>query len=381
MAKTKSFVEKQANELKYQSSFNASFLHLYEKELRDKETEYLEEFAKSHNEEETAKEKANQDVLITAKLESKAGELQSKLDKKEYKYKKRNKTNATRIWEIDLVRGLVIIGMLIDHFFFDFYGLFTKNLFSNLPQFYLELNAFANLYWVHPVRVTFRFIGIFFLFIVSGISCHFSRNSLKRSFLVIAAGAIMSVAFIVVANFEGNLNDLVIVGAVGCIGICMLIYSLFKIAFYRFKKIYKWLLLVIALAILVAWYFVQKDNAIDTSNFWFYYNGYYFTIPVVKYRDLGPNLWRVLLGLSYFGSDWMGLFPALGYTFLGAFIGETVYKNRKSLFGKYNETLNRKTLPLIIPGRYSLWFYLSHQIIYIIILGALALLMGAQLLI
>lgn len=380
MAKTKSFVVKHESKISHLNDYNASFLHLYEKELNDKAAKELEDFKASHNEEDIAQKESElyrKNQLLIAKKKNK---LYGKSAKKQAHYAKRDSMNEKRIWEIDFIRGLVIIGMLIDHFFYDFYGLFTSHMFANLPQFYLDIGAFANLYWVHPIRVTFRFIGIFFLFLVSGISCHFSRNSLKRSLIVIAAGGLMSIAFLVVAKIEGNMNDLVIVGAIAAIGICMLIYSLYKMAFSRFSKIYKWLTLGLAVAMLVMWGFVSYNNAIDKTNFWFFYNGYFFTLPVVSFNELGKNIGYVLLGTRYFGSDWMGLFPALGYTFLGAFIGETLYKNRKSIFGKYNEKLNRVTAPVVYCGRYSIWFYLSHQIVYIIILGAIALLMGATLL-
>ena len=378
MAKTKSFVEKQDRKIYQMRLYNDSFLYLKEKELADKRQNELEQFKQEHPEED---QKLHQMVIEAQDREvlyQESLKLEKKVQKKEKKFENKRTINSRRIWEIDFVRGLVIIGMLIDHFFYDFLGLFTQSNFDNLPAFYLDIGSFASLYWVHPVRVIFRFIGIFFLFFVSGISAHFSKSSLKRSFIVMGAGLLMSAAFIGVVQFTGNKNDLVLMGAIMAIGVCMFIYSLFKMAFYRFEKVYKWLVLFIALAILITWGFVSYNVAINRDNFWFYYNGYARSIEVIPYKRLWENLGYVLLGTKYFGSDWMGLFPALGYTFLGAIVGETVYKNRKSIFGKYNEKLNRSTLAVVIPGRYSLWFYLLHQVIYIIIIGALALLMGAQ---
>lgn len=357
MAKTISFVEKQNSKIEAKKLYNKAFLCVYEVELKKKYS----------------------DDEVKTRLEKKADQLDKKLRKQVENNNKASYRNRTRIWELDFVRGLVIIGMLIDHFFFDFEGLFTSYNFSNLPQFYLDIGAFANLYWVHPVRVTFRFIGLFFLFLVSGISTQFSRNPIRRSLIVIGAGALMSVAFLIVAKVTGSMEDLVIVGAIGGIGICMLIYGLFALPFKKHPQLHEAFTLGIAVAILIAWGFVSYNNARDTSNFWFYYNGYAYSIPIVRYKDLGENIWGVLLGTKYFGSDWMGLFPGLGYMFLGGFIGQTVYRNRKSIFGRFNESLNRNTKFVTIPGQYSLWFYLSHQVIYIIILGGIALLMGAKL--
>lgn len=378
MSKKEKIVEKQNLMIQDMYSFNASYIRVYQFELNQKKEKTLESLKSTLNKDGLKAKEAELDEINKAKLAKKADNLEKKVEKQKQKFANKNTINSRRIWEIDFIRGLVIIGMLIDHFFFDFLGIFTKSNFINLPEFYLNIGQFAQLYWVHPVRVTFRFIGLFFLLFLSGISTHFSKNSLKRSAFVIGAGLIISAAFIVVAVVTSAYDDLVIMGAVACIGVCMLIYSLYKMAFYRFKKVYKWLTLGIALAILISWIFISYDAAIDKSNFLFYYNGYARSIEIVRYKNVTQNLGGILLGTKYFGSDWMGLFPNLGYFFLGGFVGETVYKNRKSLLGKYNEKFNRSTLAVVVPGRYSLWFYLLHQLIYIIIIGGLALIMGAQ---
>lgn len=380
MSKKMSRLEKQNAKLEFLNSYNKSYLLIYGNDLDKKNKQILESFAKEHSESEVNEKKALLEKKKEHKLAKKKASIEAKREKTTKKFDYKNNINKRRIWEIDLARGLVIVGMLFDHFIFDFLFLFTKSNFKNLPAFYLTLHNFSLVYWDHPARLIVRFIGLFFLFFVSGISSTFSKNTIKRSIFVIAAGAIMSVAFIFVSMVTGSKEDLVIMGAVGGIGVCMLLTGFFQLAFKRFKKVYKWLLLGLSVAILVGWYFIITNAATDKSNFWLYYNGYAGAIKNIRYKDLGKNLFGVLLGTKYFGSDWIGLFPNLGYMLLGAFVGETLYKNRKSIFGKYNETLNKCSYPVVFAGRYSIWFYLSHQIIYIIILGAIALIMGAQLL-
>lgn len=375
MPKTKSLVEKHNAKLEYQKDFNESYLRL----ISFKQTQKREELLKNAPNE----DKERLEVELIKKDEEELTFIKAKqnrkLENKRLRFYKKETINQRRIWEIDFLRGLIIVGMLIDHFFYDFVGIFNQYNFLNLPQFMIELGNFSTAYWINPVRVTFRLIGIFGLLFLSGVSAKLSKNPLQRSLLVILVGLIMSGAFVIVANVMGDFNQLVFMGAVMGIGVCLLIYSLYKMAFSRFKKIYKWLTLGLALIMLVGWGFIAYNNATDKSNFWFYYNGYYSSIPKAYWPDIAAKLPSIFVGLTYFGSDWLGLFPALGYMFLGGFVGEVLYQNPRPLFGKKNEKLNRVTCLFTVPGRNSVWFYLLHQLIYIIIIGAVALIMGATL--
>ena len=375
MSKTKSFVEKHQAKLEEQEAFNESYLRLMAfKFAKERETE-LQTLSDD--------ERQSKEIELVSRDEKKLAEiktkLEKKLDNKRIRYYKKETVNQRRIWEIDFLRGLIIVGMLIDHFFYDFVGIFTPSNFNNLPQFMIELGNFSVAYWVNVVRITFRLIGVCGLVFLSGVSSKLSKNPIRRSLLIIGVGLIMSGVFAIVANVTGEMNDLVFMGAVMGIGVCLLIYSLYKLAFSRFKKIYKWLTLGLAIAMLIGWGFISYNNATDKSNFWFLYNGFYGAIPKAFWPDIPANLPSIFVGLTYFGSDWLGLFPSLGYMFLGGFVGELLYQNPRPLFAKSNEKLNRITKVFVVPGRNSVWFYLLHQLIYIIIIGAVALIMGATL--
>ena len=85
---------------------------------------------------------------------------------------------------------------------------------------------------------------------------------------------------------------------------------------------------------------------------------------------------KVIVGLTYSGDDWLCFMPTLGYLFLGAFVGHTVYKNGLSLLHYFdkegqmtlNEKFNRSTKGFLFFGHHTLWFYLLHQVVYIVLM-------------
>lgn len=167
-----------------------------------------------------------------------------------------------------------------------------------------------------------------------------------------------------------------------CYGLCLLIYMGIEKLFARFSKIYKWICLGIGASILIIWIFVRynflKENFDSQYNlFWIIYNNEARVIP--RINDISEftfgSFIEMLIGLKRFGSDWLGLFPFLRYLFIGAFIGQTLYKEKLSFlhyFDKENEiTLNEKfnikTRYFLFIGRQSIWFYFLHQPVYFIL--------------
>ena len=178
-------------------------------------------------------------------------------------------------------------------------------------------------------------------------------------------------------------------------GLCLLIFSGIEALFKRYKKAWPWICLGIAVVILVSWGFIryadQAKYVVDKyNNFWFIYNGYANSIPYLgTLKDASfVDILRVIVGLTYSGDDWLGLLPTLGYIFLGAFIGCTVYKSGLSLLHYFdkegettlNEKFNRATKGLLFFGHHTIWFYLLHQVVYIVLMLFIAgLIMGIPL--
>lgn len=359
MPKT-SFMERKEAKLAQKRLYHASYLKAYEYQLRqenDNEVESLLEYKKEQFEKDEEK-------------------FLKKAEKQDYR-------NKNRVWEIDLLRAIVIFAMLIEHLLFDFAymfpSIFEPNAYRSVP-FFNTMYEFSTSYWADPVRITFRFIGLFALALLIGINTRFSKNNVKRGIILTFFGLVMASVFAVFHSIvtevgHAYFNILVIYG------VSLLIYSGIEAIFKkRFSKAWPWICLGIAVVILVSWGFIRYANMLtyipkQYDNFWFIYNGYASSIPSVTDIKGLPfkDIMRVFLGIVYSGDDWLCLMPTMGYLFLGAFIGHTLYRSGKSFLHYFdkegamtlNERFNRSTRGFLFFGHHTLWFYLLHQVVYI----------------
>ena len=218
-----------------------------------------------------------------------------------------------RIWELDALRGLLVLGMVAVHLIYDLSSLF--------PMAIAESTAFL---WVK------NYGGLLFL-LLSGLCVTLGSRNLRRGILVFGCGMVCSLATHIM-NRLGMLSWFSVIrfGVLHCLGACMLLWPLAK-------KLPTWLIAVLGVGIigLGAWF--------DT-----------FYVAAT---------WGFPFGLkhSFFSSgDYFPLAPNLGWFLLGACLGRTVYRKKESLLPKVNEDL----LPLRLLrfcGRHALPIYLLHQ--------------------
>lgn len=389
MAKT-CFISKKNEKLENKKRYYDSYLVLFKHELSDKREEKINNLTEG-NKDELKEILLKEDEI---KIENKKKQLEKKYEKKVAHSNKIDKNQRKRIWEIDFVRAIIIIGMLIDHFIGDFWMVTRAFGITNANPFFSNMYSFAVMYWDSPIRVAIRLLGVMLLLVLSGISASFSRNSIKHSIYILIAGGLMSLVFGICAIVTNDFAFNVVIGAVTCIGLCLLIYSLTKLLFQviHLKKIFKWFSLMVAIGILVMWGFLSFNNPDRTynsnwNNWWYVFNNYASCIYNIYSPDgLKANLWKVIIGFNYFGADWLPLFPYLGYMFLGGFIGETLYAKKESLLRfirskdelSTNYKVNYHTRGITFFGRHSIWFYLFHQPVYILIILIIALIMGCK---
>ena len=232
-----------------------------------------------------------------------------------------------RIWELDALRGLCLLGMVIIHFVYDLVELYR------LVQ------------WEYPAIYTFvqSWGGVLFL-LISGICVTLGKHHIRRGLMVLGAGLLCT---LVTAGmyFWGmsGIGIIIYFGVLHCLGCCMLLW-------HPVRKWPIWALAIFGVVFVAAGFWLQA-------------------LPRVEY------FWLVPLGIvprGFQSSDYFPLLPHLGFFLLGAVLGKTLYRRKETLFPKVNPR-NPAILFLQGCGKHSLWIYLLHQpvlngIFYLILL-------------
>ena len=229
---------------------------------------------------------------------------------------------SKRIWELDALRGLALLGMMGIHFVYDLVDLFGVWNWQQ-PAWYL---FFKNNYG-----------AVFFL--ISGISATLGSHPVKRGAQVFLCGFLCTGVTLgmYLLGFAGK-GIIIYMGVLQCLGLCMMLWPLFRRCPDR-------ALTALGLAMMIA--------------------GWYLRTQAYPFWLLTP------LGFAPYGftsSDYFPLLPNFGYFLLGAVVGKRAYAGRKSLFP-------RETPPLGLfrwMGRHSLMIYLLHQPVLAAIVAAIA---------
>jgi len=221
---------------------------------------------------------------------------------------------SKRIWELDALRGLCVIGMVIVHFIFDL------------------VDLYGLLDWHYPAL--YRFVqdwgGVLFL-LISGICVTLGRRSVKRGIVVLLCGLLVSAVTYGMTLFDFDKSIIIYFGVLHCLGICMFLWPIFK-------RMPTWLLAFLGgIMVLVG---LSLTGSPPTDHPWL--------IPF----GIVPE--------GFISSDYFPLLPHLGFFLLGAVLGKTLYAKRQSLL----LDVNART-PVLrffrFCGKHSLWIYLLHQ--------------------
>ena len=219
-----------------------------------------------------------------------------------------------RIWELDALRGICILGVIAVHFIFDITVLFPFVSWQP-PEGFLVFQQWG---------------GVIFV-LLSGVCVTLGSHSVKRGAIVFGCGMVCT-AVTAGMYFLNMANKGIIIyfGALHCLGACMMLWPLFK------KQNYISLLSLGAALVAIGFVLAQMRST---------------------------TLWLMPLGLvtaDFATGDYFPLLPHLGFFLAGAALGRILYKDKQSLLPRVNGDAPILRF-LQLCGKHSLWIYLLHQ--------------------
>lgn len=230
-----------------------------------------------------------------------------------------------RIWELDALRGLFILCMIVVHFVYDL----------------VYLYQYVNLKDGGLFEFLSQWGGILF-FLLSGICVTLGSRPVRRGILVFSCGMLCTAVTLGMYLLKLQPQSIIIYfGVLHCLGVCMLLWPVFR-------KLPVWALGVIGAVIIGVGLWLSVTVLVDFP-------------------------WLVPLGFVYPGfttSDYFPIAPYLGYFLIGAVLGRTVYRQKQTLFPKVDPR-NPLIKFLILVGKWSLPIYLLHQPIITLIMELL----------
>lgn len=217
----------------------------------------------------------------------------------------------SRIWELDALRGFMVLCVIVVHTLFDLEAFFD----INYPDFYIFIRDNG---------------GILFI-LLSGICATLGTKTFRRGLVVFGGGMLITAVTYGMYYFEFAPQGMIIsFGILHMLGVCMMIWPVVRL-------LPNWSVGIIGVLIVILGFVIAgKTSEVPFS----------FIIGI-------PSRY-------YAAGDYFPLVPYVGWFFIGTFLGNTVYKKKKSLFPNAP-----KDFFLIrffrYCGVYSLYIYLLHQ--------------------
>lgn len=209
-----------------------------------------------------------------------------------------------RIWEIDFVRGIALLLMIIFHFLFDLREFFGFNVAYNKGIYYLIGKT----------------AGILFI-LISAVSCKLSQNNNKRAVKLLLVALLITIVSHIYDSSYG-----IKFGILHFLGISILLYPIFK----ELRSI---TLIILGTFIIAAGNYLGHTSVI--SNYMFIFN---------------------LTSSSWVSGDYYPFFPWFGVFLYGIAVSKVVYQERHSLL----KDLPKSNIVTYL-GRHTLAVYLVHQ--------------------
>lgn len=239
-----------------------------------------------------------------------------------------------RVWELDLLRGILLVFVTIDHFcmfldqwkFIPFQTDFGQNIMTLVYQ-----------YRNTSFRSAMQPFGLFLFCFLSGLNCRFTRSNFRRVLKFwIFCGVFMGGFALLKYLFPDMLVTYLIFNIIAVLTISFTVWWLFDLI-----KCPTWIRTALAIIFIVIGLVCYYKYFVEGN---FFVNNEFLALMV--YNDHGiamsPNNFEPLL-------------PHLGWFILGGVVGHYVYQEKKT---HCKQVYPPKPLrPLLLVGKHSLFFF------------------------
>lgn len=271
------------------------------------------------------------------------------------------KRKRSRVWEIDFLRGVCVILMILDHltilladyfgvawYGYDFYRNGVGDAFTRFC--YEWYNSYAREV-IHP-------IVLFVFFSISGISCTFSRSNAKRGLQLLGVALLYTLGSYIGQEVLGIGGILVTFGVLDFLAVSILIFALVN-----------WLCRENDLAIVL----VSIAIIIVTVCLFFCYTAPESTPKVFAFlfprQDIHGNSALFYKQAEVSPGDMFPLIPWISFFFAGVIIAKVFYPVRLSLLPGLDHAWHK---PVCFIGRHALLIYIVHVVLLALILAGIS---------
>ena len=290
-----------------------------------------------------------------------------------------------RIFEVDLLRFIPIILVLLYHFCFDIYAM--SFLFSNYSQAMINhpvLKDFSNfcesiLFNDVIDKVLVPLFGGMFLF-ACGVSTALSRNNLKRGLILTIGAMLVSLVTMLITTigqiFDPSFDVFIGWGVLHLMAFSILLYVAIDWLSLRIFKKEAPAILYFAIGALVLYIGILFRSGYTTSNglevSWPMY--YVYGGPVNEFNQNHYSFFLSAIGYLGNAIDWWPILPFMGVVYVGIAFGKIIYGEKKESIIPFAK--GKWTLPITFVGSHTLIIYLGHQIIFLPIILLIYVFMG-----
>lgn len=222
-------------------------------------------------------------------------------------------TPKQRIWELDALRGFLILCVVIAHSLY--FGAFVLGFFDLPPL----------------ITFVIGYGGALFV-LLSGLSSTLGTHSVQRGLVVFTGGMILTLGSLIAVHWKILEPDMIIrYGVLHMLGTAMLLTPLLK-------RLPTWELLIFGVLVVILGYILDTHPVYSDSHLLFPFG---VTYP------------------GFSSGDYFPLAPHLGWYCLGIVLGRTLYREKKTLLPRVNEYAPPIRF-LSFCGRNSLYIFILH---------------------